>query len=74
MRVTYICTATVVRSTALHEFWVVPRLIKGKGAVQKILTFLADMSVKGGRGQNLIHEEFFLNFCSKSVYAIWGGV
>ena len=46
MRVTYICTATVVRSTALHGFWVVPRLIKGKGAVQKILTFLADMSDK----------------------------
>ena len=38
MRVTYICTATVVRSTALHEFWVVPRLIKGSGAVQKILS------------------------------------
>jgi len=35
MRVTYICTATVVRSTALHGFWVVPRLIKGKRAVQK---------------------------------------
>jgi len=40
---------------------------------RKKITFLADMSVKGGRGKNLIHEEFYFEFLLISPFMPYGG-